>query len=476
MQTQNLPFNFKEVFKLSNLGLNPELFKFGSVTFESQKYICVKDAADCAIIDTTKNFALERKPMKAEGILMHKSENIIALRATQGAKTVIQVFNLETKAKVKQFDVNEQVRYWRWISESKLGIVGKTSVYHCDINDQAAPAKIFDQEGKFANAQIMNYGVDSSDKWCFLIGIYQGANNAICCHMQLFFTEKRQQQILEGFAACFTDMPVTEANDYKNSLFCFCEKKAGEQTQRLHVMEIGNPAPGQQKIKKTADIQVQQEGDFPVLMQDCPKYGVLFIITKMGFLYMYEVSQAALLYRQKITDQLCFVSTRNANTDGMIVINRTGQIFSINVEENNLIPYINSVNFIPDNKTLSFKLAQRFHLPGADDLFLLMFNQKLAASDYAGAASVAKDAPGTLLRNIETINKFKSLPQTGGPPPLLIYFNALINSTTLNQVESIELVKPVIQQNKLNLVENWIKEKKLTMSDELGDIIRQANP
>lgn len=72
---------------------------------------------------------------------------------------------------------------------------------------------------------------------------------------------------------------------------------------------------------------------------------------------MYEISSASLLYRQKITDQLCFASTRNANTDGMIVINRAGQIFSINVEENNLIPYINSVNHIPDNKTLSFKLA-----------------------------------------------------------------------------------------------------------------------
>jgi len=126
------------------LGLNPELFKFGSVTFESQKYICVKDQADCAIIDTTKNFALERKPMKAEGILMHRSENIIALRATQGTKTVIQVFNLDSKAKVKQFDVNENVRYWKWISESKLAIVGKTSVYHCDIKDEAAPTKVFD--------------------------------------------------------------------------------------------------------------------------------------------------------------------------------------------------------------------------------------------------------------------------------------------------------------------------------------------
>ena len=29
--------------------------------------------------------------MKAEGILMHRSKNIIALRATQGTKTVIQV-------------------------------------------------------------------------------------------------------------------------------------------------------------------------------------------------------------------------------------------------------------------------------------------------------------------------------------------------------------------------------------------------
>ena len=39
---------------------------------------------------------------------------------------------------------------------------------------------------------------------------------------------------------------------------------------------------------------------------------------------------------------------------------------------------------------------------------MLMFNQKIASQDYAGAAQVAKDAPGTLLRNQETINKFKA--------------------------------------------------------------------
>jgi clathrin heavy chain len=106
-----------------------------------------------------------------------------------------------------------------------------------------------------------------------------------------------------------------------------------------------------------------------------------------------------------------------------------------------------------------------------------MFNQKLASGDYAGAANVAKDAPGTLLRNSETINKFKSLPQMpGSPAPILIYFNSLLQVTKLNAIESVELAKPVIAQNKLNLIENWIREQKLTMTDELGDLIRQANP
>lgn len=69
---------------------------------------------------------------------------------------------------------------------------------------------------------------------------------------------------------------------------------------------------------------MQQEGDFPVLMQDSPKYGVIFIITKFGFLFMYEVSTATLLYRQKFTDKVCIVATRNPKTDGMIVINKAG--------------------------------------------------------------------------------------------------------------------------------------------------------
>jgi clathrin heavy chain len=125
-------------------------------------------------------------------------------------------------------------------------------------------------------------------------------------------------------------------------------------------MEIGNPAPGQQKFKRSVDISMPPDvqGDFPVLMQTVDKYGVVFVITKLGYLYMYEVSTAALLYRQRITDSLIFVATKNPTTDGMICINKAGQVLSINVDENNFLPYlINVTKHIPDNVGLAFKLA-----------------------------------------------------------------------------------------------------------------------
>ncbi len=38
-----LPIKLNEMFKLTNVGLNTDLFKFGNLTLESEKYICVKD-------------------------------------------------------------------------------------------------------------------------------------------------------------------------------------------------------------------------------------------------------------------------------------------------------------------------------------------------------------------------------------------------------------------------------------------------
>jgi len=134
---------------------------------------------------------------------------------------------------------------------------------------------------------------------------------------------------------------------------------------------------------------------------------------------------------------------------------------------------MNNLKHIPDNVGLAFKLAQRFALQGADDLFVQQFNRLLASGDYAGAARVAGGAPGTLLRNQETINKFKNLPQTGGPHPILVYFSTLLETCVLNDQETIELGKIVLPQGKINLIQDWIKQGKLTLTDAFGDLVGQ---
>ena len=40
-------------------------------------------------MDTSQNFKIDRRDMKAEGILMHRENNIIAVRAASGDNTVV---------------------------------------------------------------------------------------------------------------------------------------------------------------------------------------------------------------------------------------------------------------------------------------------------------------------------------------------------------------------------------------------------
>jgi hypothetical protein len=41
------------------------------------------------IVDSSKGYAADRKPMKADAILMHRTKNIISVRAQQGENTIV---------------------------------------------------------------------------------------------------------------------------------------------------------------------------------------------------------------------------------------------------------------------------------------------------------------------------------------------------------------------------------------------------
>lgn len=93
-------------------------------------------------------------------------------------------------------------------------------------------------------------------------------------------------------------------------------------------------------------------------MHSVNKYGIILVVSKFGYLFAYEAANGFLIYRAKITDSWIFAAVRNPKTDGMICINRNGQMLAVNVDPATLVNYImNQCKHIPDNVGVAFRLA-----------------------------------------------------------------------------------------------------------------------
>lgn len=98
-----------------------------------------------------------RRPITADSALMNPASKVIALKASVAgaAGDSLQVFDLETKAKVKSFQIAQPVVFWKWISATKLGIVTASSVYHWDSGAAGGdPVKVFDRAPNLENTQV----------------------------------------------------------------------------------------------------------------------------------------------------------------------------------------------------------------------------------------------------------------------------------------------------------------------------------
>ena len=146
------------------------------------------------------------------------------LKSTTANKT-LQIFNIDTKQKVKAHESNENVVFWRWISESAIGIVTDTSVYHWIITDATSPPqKIFDRHATLAGGQIINYRTSPDEKWMVLVGISANTTNPTAFKvkgsMQLYSRERGVSQPIEGHAAAFAEVKL-DGNQHITKLFTF---------------------------------------------------------------------------------------------------------------------------------------------------------------------------------------------------------------------------------------------------------------
>ncbi len=316
--------------------------------------------------------------------------------------------------------------------------------------------------------QIINYRMNEDERWMVVVGITQREGRVVGA-MQLYSRERGISQAIEAHAAAFGTVRLDQA-PADTRVFTFAVRTAAG--AKLHVVEIDHQQTNPIFPKKAVDVYFPPEAtnDFPVAMQVSQRYSVIYLVTKYGFIHLYDLETATCIFMNRISSETIFTTAADAESAGIIGVNRKGQVLSVSVDDQKIIPYLLQN---PANGTLALKLASRAGLAGADSLYQQQFEQLCAQGNYGEAAKIAANSPRGFLRTPQTIERFRQVPQQQGQmSTILQYFGILLDKGPLNRIESIELVKPVLAQNRKHLLEKWLNENKLECSEELGDLVR----
>lgn len=154
--------------------------------------------------------------------------------------------------------------------------------------------------------------------------------------------------------------------------------------------------------KKQIDVYFPPEAtnDFPVAMQVSKRHGIVYLITKYGFIHLYDLESGACIYMNRISGETIFVTAEHETSNGIIGVNKKGQVLSVDVDENTIVPYILTTL---NNTELAFKLASRANLPGADDLYVQQYQQLFQSGQLDQAAQIAANSPRASYFNISTL-------------------------------------------------------------------------
>ncbi|UKK01209.2 clathrin heavy chain [Theileria orientalis] len=481
------PVLLSTVLDLKKLGFAENSFKFDVLSLEGDRYVSIKDQdgenLTVAIIDMYNGNAITRKPMKAEAAIMNPSDPVIALRAKLDSNCFVQVFNLETKEKLGYHQFDQKVSYWKWLSNKELVVVTDNYVYHWEVG-KSDPRLVFERYGKLleSTTKLVGYSADVLNKWCLIFGIYSNDQGAtIDGAIQLYSTEKRQQQLFEGYAGTFGQLRTSNETMDKTNLLVFCEHKKNSNNIKLHLMDIyGTNSSGSEsqdaaakvlKVSCVLEKSKEYPNDFPIAIHVLDSNGLILVLTKNGFAHFYYSTTLTYLFTERVSVSPLFVSCNkkvDGKTAGVLAVNRNGEVLKVMVDEDRLLGFLDHL------EDVCVGIATCYGLRGSDRLLLQSFETFFSKGQYKQAAQIVATLKSNELRTLETIHRFKNQATATGNA-LSHYFSVMLEAGKLNEVESLELVKPVLLQNRKELVKKWMDQDKLTESEQLGDLLSQMD-
>ncbi|GCA62156.1 clathrin, heavy chain [Kipferlia bialata] len=465
--------DFETVNDLVAHGLSESSFKFASLSISSEKYACVRDESGekprLVLVDIESD-SVSSFNMSAESAIMHPSKKVVAVRA--GSQ--MQVVDLGAKKHLANQTLTESVVFWRFLDETNLVVVTETAVYHWDI--EAKFERLFSRDSKLQGAKITSYDVSADKQWSLLTGI-SVVEGVVTGHTQLHSMAAKRSQVIPGHAAAFTTWQKAPGMPEATIVALGCQISG---TTQLRLLEIGgqkNPdgssTSGFQKSAVTLQMQPGQM-DFPLFVVCAHKYGLTYMVTKLGILYVHEVTAGTLLYRGRVpglsSDQsfLFALAPVGVPAVGFVGASSEGKIVRVVVNEQTVVPYV--LRRL-GNQDCALRLAAKAGLQGANELFVSQFERHFSSGNYNEAIDAVLGAPPTVLRNRNTLQRFRSAPDQTAT---FRYFHKLMETSALEDYESVELARLILQQGKKELLKRFIDENRLTGSEALGDICMQA--
>ncbi|XP_078000561.1 clathrin heavy chain 1-like [Glandiceps talaboti] len=468
MAQQAAPVRVVSHLKIQDVGVSADNIGLNTLTMDSDKFICVREKvgqkAQVSVINVYDPQNVLRRSISADSAIMNPTSTIIALRAGK----ILQIFNLETNTKIKACSMDD-VAYWTWISDSTIAIVTNQSVYHWTIEGTSQPIKLFDRDASLNNHVVIKYETDRAHNWTVMTGITR-QNNRIVGRMQLYSVTHKMSYPMEGHASVFAEFHMS-GNHEPSLLLCHAVRDA--EGCKLHIRELGSPPKGNKPYQpREVDILFPSEehSDIPVAMEASSRYDIIIILTINGYIHVHDLETGVSIYTCRISTDKIIASALYQPTSGIIFVNRSGQVVSVSVHEEDFIPYIKNVL---RNPFLARHISSRNNLSGAEDLFYTRFNELFNHGNYGEAAKVAACAPKMMLRTAQTIQRFKDKSDEPGQKSAIVqYFDALLDHGQLNQLEAIELCSTVIQEGRPQLIEKWVRDDKLECSEELSEMIK----
>eukprot|EP00764_Aduncisulcus_paluster_P010279 gnl/Carplike_NY0171/353_a491_1596.p1 GENE.gnl/Carplike_NY0171/353_a491_1596~~gnl/Carplike_NY0171/353_a491_1596.p1 ORF type:complete len:1732 (+),score=681.12 gnl/Carplike_NY0171/353_a491_1596:3-5198(+) len=424
------------------------------------------DTTSLFLLDLTSNEG-RRTPSPVSMVSVHPSKKVFAVRG----EAQISVIDQENRQKFS-LKFEEEVLFMKFMTDDIFSIVTPSAAYfwvfsretHGVVSEgKGTLARVFAMEADMASITLTDMIISPSKEFFLLTGEGRAF---------LYSKKSKSGRILPAFAGSFASINVAPGCPAAE-VFAFAT--ISDNVARLNVTEL-NPVKKEDGTTESGFVKRVVElgpcnNDYPISLT-ITSHGFAFVLFKKGSLRVVDLGTGLMFYSVRSVCGSDLLTAVRTDT-GMVAGSVAGHILRFAVKEDRVIPHIITARHDPEN---AYVIAERTKLPGGDALFSHRFGHLFSSNQFKAAAEVVGKSPGTTLRNMETLKRFIDAGNdpVSNAPAFLIYLSTLMRHGPLTSEESVELVKRIVAQGKTDVLHNYIRDKKITCSEELGDFLRSS--